>query len=187
MATKQPTRSPSITRRARAAPGANGAVSTLPPHALDLARLRDESLTLLRRRARLSAAASVVPLPGVDALADVTLLLELLPKITERFGLAPDQMEALDAAQYSVAMKAIRTLGPTLIGKVVTTSVVVALAKRVGVTLTAKQAGKYVPIIGSAAAAVLGYTAFMTLGKRHIEQCVAVRQAIANGDRPARA
>ncbi len=156
------------------------ALSAAPPHALELEGLRRESLGMLRRRARLSAVASVVPLPGIDAVADIAMLADLLPKITSRFGLGADQLDQLDAARYAIAMKAIRRVGPTLIGKVVTTTVITAMAKTVGVRLTAKQASKYVPIVGSAVAAALGYTAFMALGKRHVDQCVAVRRALAD-------
>lgn len=167
-----PTKKPAITRH-------RTALSVVPPHAFEIERLRHESLAMLRRRARMSALASVVPLPGVDAVADIALLVDLLPKITSRFGLAPDQLGQLDAARYALTVKAIRRVGPTLIGKVVTAAVVATLAKTVGVRLTAKQATKYVPLVGTAVSAALGYTAFMVLGRRHVDQCVAVRSALA--------
>ena len=40
----------------------------------ELERLREESLALLRKRARVSAVASVVPLAGAEALAEFAML-----------------------------------------------------------------------------------------------------------------
>jgi len=140
--------------------------------------LRKSCLSMLRRRASLSAAASAVPVPGIDALTDIALMVEILPKISDRFGLSHRQIQTLDPTTLTLVLKSIRSLGPSLVGKVITKSVIVSVAKAVGIRVTAKQAAKYVPVIGTVGAAVLGYTAFMYVGKRHIEQCVAVRRAM---------
>ena len=154
-------------------------LSTIAPATLEeLAVIRQHCVTMLRRRATLSAVAAAVPVPGADALADVAMMLEILPKISGRFGLSAEQIETLDPKTAAFILGAIQSLGPSLIGRVITKTVVVSLAKSVGIRLTAKQAAKYAPIIGTAGAAALGYTAFMQIGKRHIEQCVFIRSSM---------
>ncbi len=145
----------------------------------ELAALKAQSLALLRRRARMSALASAVPLPGVDALADMALLLELLPNITEQFGLSEAQIQGLDPKVLSAVMKTIRGLGPTLIGKAVSKRLVISLAKGLGLRLTTRQVSKFIPLIGTLGAAVLGYSTFMAVGRRHIEQCIEVRRTVS--------
>ena len=167
------TKRPEIARRRPRAP--RTVEHPLPD---ELERLREESLALLRKRARVSAVASVVPVPGADALADLAMLTELLPKITERFGLSPVLLKSIDPRLSTAALTAIRNVGPTLIGKVVTKALVVAMAKSSATSAAARQVGKFVPVVGQVGAALLGYSAFMAVGKRHIAQCVEVRLAM---------
>ena len=66
------------------------------PSAIELAR-GDEKLVaavhrarrLIGRKALMAAAASAVPLPGVDWMADAALLSRLVPQISAEFGLCP--------------------------------------------------------------------------------------------------
>ena len=106
------------------------------------------------------------------------MMLEILPKISYRFGLSVEQIETLDPTTAAFILGAIQSLGPSLIGRVITKAVVLSLAKSVGIRMTAKQAAKYAPIIGTAGAAAPGYAAFMQIGKRHIEQCVFIRSSM---------
>lgn len=53
----------------------------------DLERVRAESRSLVTRRSLMSAGAAVVPIPGVDLVADFGLLTTLLPNISEMFHL----------------------------------------------------------------------------------------------------
>ena len=59
---------------------------------LDQARQRCQKL--VSRRALVSAAAAVVPIPGVDVSTDVAILLQLIPAINEEFGLSPSKINA---------------------------------------------------------------------------------------------
>jgi hypothetical protein len=51
---------------------------------------------MVTSRAGLSAGAAMVPIPGADIGADVTLLLEMIPAINRKFGLTPEQIDQLD-------------------------------------------------------------------------------------------
>jgi uncharacterized protein (DUF697 family) len=131
---------------------------------------------LLNRRALVGAAASAVPLPGVDFAVDAALLANLLPEINARFGLTPHQLERLPAHERQKVQKAVSVVGSMVIGRLVTRELVLRLAKTVGLRMSAKQAARYVPIAGQAVAAVMGYAALRYLGEEHIKDCVRVVQ-----------
>lgn len=129
---------------------------------------------LLHRRALIGAAASTVPIPGVDWLVDAALLSRLLPRISEEFGLSPAQLDALDPLKREQVQKAVAMVGSVLIGKIVTRDMVMRLARVVGMRMSTKQVAKYVPLFGQLAAAGLGYAVLRYLGERHIQDCVRV-------------
>lgn len=133
---------------------------------------------LLNRRAIMAAAASAVPIPGLDWAVDAALMARLIPAINEEFGLTPQQIDKLPDAKREEVQKALAVVGSVVVGRFVTRDLVVTMAKSVGKRLTAQQAAKYVPLAGQAVSAVLGYSAVRYLGEEHIKDCVRVaRQA----------
>ena len=68
----------------------------LPKSKTELDAIRDECKSMVTKRAGLSGAAAVVPVPGADIGADVMLLLEMIPMINRKFGLSPEQIDDLD-------------------------------------------------------------------------------------------
>lgn len=132
------------------------------------------SRRLLARKALVGAAASAIPLPGLDWAADAALLTRLVPQISAEFGLSVTQIEHLAPHQRERVQKAAAAVGALLVGKLVTRELLFRLARHAGVRLTAKQATKYVPFAGQIVSAVLGYTALRTLGEQHIKDCVRV-------------
>ena len=139
---------------------------------LDAVRLHCKAM--VRKRAIASSGMALVPLPGVDIAADVGLLLELLPSINRQFSLTPEQIERLDPQFKSFLYGVIKTTGSRVAGHMVTQQVVIALLKKVGVRLTAKQALKFIPFAGQAAAAALSASAMLLIGHAHIEECYAI-------------
>ena len=129
---------------------------------------------LLNRRAMVAAAASAVPVPGLDWAVDAALLSRLVPEINAQFGLTPEQLDKLPHHKREQAQKAIGAIGSMLIGKFITRDLVVRAAKTVGLRLTAGQVVRYVPLAGQAVSALLGYTAIRYLGEAHIKDCVRV-------------
>lgn len=133
---------------------------------------------LLNRRALMAAAASTVPVPGVDWALDAALMSRLIPAINAEFGLTPEQIAKLPDAKREQVQKALAVVGSVVVGRVVTRDLVVSMAKSLGKRLTVQQAAKYVPLAGQAVSAVLGYSAVRYLGEEHIKDCVRVaRQA----------
>jgi hypothetical protein len=129
---------------------------------------------LLNRRALFGAAASAVPVPGLDWAVDAALLSRLVPAINAEFGLTPEQIGRLPAHKRDDVQKAVAVVGSMLIGRFITRDVVIRVAQAAGKRLAAKQAARYVPIAGQAVAAVMGYTALRYLGEEHIKDCVRV-------------
>lgn len=156
------------------------------PQAAPASRTPDPTDAIVRRcrrlvtqRALLAAGVAMVPVPGLDWLTDVGVLVKLLPEINHAFGLSPDQIERLAPDRRLVVYKAISTGGGLLVGKLVTRELVIQVLKIVGVRLTTQQAAKYVPIAGQAVSALLTYGALRYVCDQHIRQCQAVARTLA--------
>lgn len=137
----------------------------------------ERSRRLLHRRALVAAAASSIPLPGLDWAVDAALLSRLVPKINAAFGLTPAQIDGLTPHKREQVQKAVSMVGSVLIGKFITRELVIRATQTVGMRLTAKQVAKYVPLAGQAVAAALGYATLRYLGEQHLRDCVRVVQA----------
>jgi hypothetical protein len=135
------------------------------------------SRKLLNRRALVGAAASTLPVPGLDWAVDAALLSRLVPAINAQFGLTPAQLDQLPAHKREQVQKALAMVGSVLIGKFITRDIVIRMAQTLGKRLTVGQAAKYVPLAGQAISAIMGYTAVRYLGEEHIKDCVRVAQA----------
>jgi uncharacterized protein (DUF697 family) len=133
---------------------------------------------LVSQRALLAAGVAVVPIPGIDWVTDVGVLVRLLPRINAEFGLSPAQIERLAPERQLVVYKAISAAGGLVVGKVITREVVLKLLKLVGVRLTTQQAAKYVPLAGQAISAALTYSALKYVCEQHIGQCMAVARQL---------
>lgn len=139
------------------------------------------------RRALVAAGVAMVPVPGIDWVTDVGVLVTLLPEINREFGLSPDQIERLAPDRRLVVYKAISAGGGMLIGRVLTRDLVLRMLKLVGVRLTAQQAAKFVPLAGQAVSAALTYTALRFVCEQHIKQCMAVARQLRQLPAPERA
>jgi uncharacterized protein (DUF697 family) len=133
----------------------------------------------VKQRALLAAGVAVVPVPGLDWLTDVGVLVKLLPEINHAFGLSPEQIERLAPERRLVVYKAISAGGGLLVGRLVTRELVLAVLKLVGVRLSTQQAAKFVPIAGQALSAALTFGALRYVCEQHIGQCIAVRRQLA--------
>jgi uncharacterized protein (DUF697 family) len=151
----------------------------LPAEGHDPGAVAERCRKMVKRRALVAAGVAMVPLPGLDWLTDIGILVELLPRINAAFGLSPEQIERLAPDRRIVVYKAISTGGGLLIGKVVTRELVLWMLKLVGVRLTTQQAAKFVPIAGQAVSAALTYSALRYVCEQHIRQCMEVQRLLA--------
>ena len=130
------------------------------------------------RKAMLAAGVAMIPVPGLDWITDVGLLVRLLPEISAAFGLSPAQIDRLAPDRRIVVYKAISASGGLLVGKLITRELVIRMVQMVGVRLTTQQAAKFVPIAGQAVSAALTYTALRYVCEQHIKQCMAVARQL---------
>ncbi len=151
----------------------------MPAEGQDLQAVAQRCRGMVRRRALVAAGVAMVPLPGLDWLTDIGLLVELLPRINTAFGLSPAQIERLAPDRRVVVYKAISAGGGMLIGKIITRDLVITLLKLVGVRLTTQQAAKFVPLAGQAVSAALTYSALKYVCEQHIQQCLSVSRQLA--------
>ena len=133
---------------------------------------------LVNRRALMAAGVAMVPVPGLDWLADVSVLVKLIPEINRAFGLTPEQVERLSPDRRLVVYKAISAGGSLVMGKLVTRELIMTMLKLVGVRLTTQQAAKYVPIAGQAVSAALTFSSLKFVCEQHIQQCVSVSEQL---------
>ena len=149
-------------------------LGAMPSTPLALQQAVERSRAKLHKRALVGGAVSAVPIPGLDWAVDAALLSKLLPDISHEFGLAPEQIDALDPSMREQVEKAVAMVGSVLIGKLLTQHMILRMARSVGVRMGAKQFAKFVPFAGQAIAAAVGYGALRYLGQRHINDCVRV-------------
>ena len=133
---------------------------------------------LVTKRALLAAGVAMVPLPGIDWITDVGVLVKLLPEINRAFGLTPEQIERLAPERKLVVYKALSAGSGMLIGRLVTRELVIRMLKVVGVRLTTQQAAKFVPIAGQAVSAALTFSALKYVCEQHIRQCMSVARQL---------
>ena len=157
----------------------------VPGSERDIEAVARQCRRLVTRRALVAAGVAVVPVPGLDWLTDVGILVRLIPEINAAFGLTPEQIERLAPERRLAVYKAVSAGGSLVIGKLVSRDLVLRLVRLVGVRLTTQQAAKYVPIAGQAISAALTFSALKLVCEQHIRQCMAVsRQLLLEAPAP---
>lgn len=145
----------------------------------DIAAVARQCRRLVTKRALLAAGVAAIPVPGIDWVTDVGVLLKVIPEINGRFGLTPEQIDRLAPDRRLAVFKAISAGGSVLIGRLVTRDLLLTVLKTVGIRLTSKQAAKVVPIAGQAVSAVLTFSALKYVCEQHIRQCIEVSRQLA--------
>jgi uncharacterized protein (DUF697 family) len=144
----------------------------------EIEAIRVRCRKMVTKRALASAGVALVPVPGADIVADVTLLVQLIERINQEFGLTPTQIERLNPQRRFAVYRAVVGFGGAMVGRVITRDLVISALRVVGVRLTAKQATRWVPVAGQATAAAISFGAMRYIGNSHIDDCVHVVDAL---------
>lgn len=144
----------------------------------DLERIKKDCKRMVIQRATASGGAAMVPVPGTDFLADVSILMQLLPAINKKFGLSEGQLSGLDNRTKAYIYGYITAIGSRTIGKIISREIVFQLLKKVGKRVASKQVVKFVPLIGQGMAAALSFSAMRRAGYSHIHDCYEVAKKI---------
>jgi uncharacterized protein (DUF697 family) len=160
----------------------------MPDSPTEIDAVAAQCRSLVKRRALMAAGVSVIPIPGLDWVTDIGVLLKVIPDINRAFGLTEAQIERLAPDRRLAVYKAISAGGSMLVGKLITRDLVLRALRIVGVRLTTQQAAKFVPIAGQALSAALTYSALKYVCEQHIRQCMDVsKQLMVGHAKPATA
>jgi uncharacterized protein (DUF697 family) len=154
-------------------------LALLPVSSEDIERVRERCRGLVRKRAAISAGVSVIPVPGVDIVADLSSFAVMVEEINRAFGLSPEQIDRLQPRMRIAAYQAVAAIGSTLVGKIVTKELVLKVLQKSGAKLAAKSAAKIVPLAGQVASAAIGFALFRQMGYQHIDPCPGVGRVVA--------
>ncbi|MDO5667020.1 MAG: hypothetical protein Q4G44_04260 [Alcaligenaceae bacterium] len=153
-------------------------VQNLSIEELHLLKIRDECYELVSSSSFFSGAVAAVPIPGIDIATDVSILMNLIPKINKKFGLSAEQIEALDPQLKEMTLIAITKIGTALIGKLITREAVIKTVTTAGAKAatagTAKTGFKFVPFLGPVLAGGISYGAMRFVGRSHVNDCYKV-------------
>lgn len=144
----------------------------------ELDRVRAECRKLVTKRSLMAAGAAVVPIPGADIVADISLLATMLPDISKRFQLDHEQVEKLEPQVAEKVFVVAASMGNNVIGRMVTKRLATVLLRRVGIRVATASVAKYVPFVGSSIAAGIGFGAMKLVGNSHIEDCYRTAKAL---------
>lgn len=140
----------------------------------ELDQVRAECYAMVKKRASLSAGTSAIPTPGIDIAADITILMELIPAINSKFGLAQDQIGKYDHQLKQIIYQVVKRAGLALIGQEITKTLVIQALRKIAGQTVAKQVLKLAPVVGWAANAAIGFVAMRYVGNSHVDDCYAV-------------
>jgi uncharacterized protein (DUF697 family) len=145
----------------------------------DLDDIRADCRRQVNKRAAMSGVVAALPIPMVDAAADLGLLMRLLPKISAEFALTPQEIERLDPESRAVVYTTIKSLGDSFVGKFVTQRMLMAVLARMGGKVASKSVAKYAPVVGQATAASISFWLMRHIGHKHVDDCYKVARARA--------
>lgn len=119
-----------------------------------------------------SATNAFNPLPGVDIGIDVAILVKLFASLRSSYGLTDQKLKSMDFTVPALA---------PLVNNIIEYSAkegIVALLKRFAARETAKTVTKYIPFVGQAIAATIGYGITRMAGMSYLEDCHNLAKAI---------
>jgi uncharacterized protein (DUF697 family) len=133
---------------------------------------RQAAKRLIRMYARLAAANSLNPIPGLDVGIDAGILAALHHSITANYGLAKEQAQTLGKKPkpqgylFPVLQSITERFGSTL-----TRDAIAAILKRLGAECVARETTKWFPVVGTVISATVGYQITYRFGEKVLEDC----------------
>jgi len=120
-----------------------------------------------------AAANALNPVPGVDVAVDLSILVALFKEIREDFGLSDDLLSHLRESSISTLSRL-----ANILVKYATKEGILILLKKFATKETVKEFAKYVPWVGQALAAGLGYAITSNAGKSYLDDCYNLAEAL---------
>jgi GTP-binding protein EngB required for normal cell division/uncharacterized protein (DUF697 family) len=137
-----------------------------------LERKREAAEKIVNLQAALAAANGINPIPGVDVGVDLTIIYTMFKTIRDEYGLNDDTLQI-----YKMGVPAIAQLANSAL-KYASKEGILILLKRYAGRQTVKEVSKYIPFIGQAIAATLGFGITYQAGMSYLEDCHTLAQSI---------
>jgi GTP-binding protein EngB required for normal cell division len=125
---------------------------------------RDLSTRLVSRYAALSAANGLNPIPGLDISVDLGLLYKMSTDIQEIYGLKKEQIHYSSSLLTDNKSKLIIAKAVQFTSKYVGKEAILLLLKKAGLSFAGKGISKWIPFVGQAIAAGLGFKLTSSIG-----------------------
>lgn len=158
-------------------PAAEKLPSTIDPD-LNLEQVKKECQDMVKKYAKYSAGAAIIPVPFVDMAIDAGILSQILPEISARFGLISERQSAIDLNTKQVHWHEMKDRAVDFAGLMATRGVVNKTVQSYGGRIVAKQVTKFIPLGGQMVAATMGYMIFKKIANDHINQCYKLAKSI---------
>jgi len=113
-----------------------------------------------------SAANAINPIPGADIAVDLSILVKLFAEIREAYGLSDDFLGKLKQSAIPIVSR----LANNVVQYAAKEGILLLLKSSLG-RQTVKMSAKYIPFIGQAIAASLGYAITSNVGNSYLDNC----------------
>lgn len=120
-----------------------------------------------------SAANGINPIPGADVAVDLSILVKLFAEIREAYGLSDDFLGKLKQSAIPIVSR----LANNVVQYAAKEGILLLLKSFLG-RQTVKTFAKYIPFIGQAIAAGLGYAITSNVGNSYLDNCHDLAQQI---------
>lgn len=125
---------------------------------------RDLSTKLISRYAALSAANGLNPIPGLDVSVDLGLLYKMSTDLQEIYGLKKEQIHYSSSLLGNNKSKLIVAKAVQFASKYIGKEAILLLLKKAGMSFAGKEISKWIPFVGQAIAAGLGFKLTTSIG-----------------------
>jgi len=148
-----------------------------------LQKKREIAIDIINYRAIVAAINGVNPIPGVDVAVDVAILLNLSKEIQDIYGLNEEHAKSLEKRiGDSIVITKIKNNIASFASKFLIKEGILILLKRFGTSLAAKEVIKYIPFLGQAIAAGIGYKLTRSFGEELLDDAENIaRQVLEAG------
>jgi small GTP-binding protein len=115
--------------------------------------------------AGVSAAANMVPVPGLGIAVDISSVLKAMKEIRSDFNLTDARMD-----KFAHLMPGVGQLIKQFVNYA-TSEGAMLLLKRVGASAAVAEASKYIPVLGTVAAGAVSFAAILLVLRKYIDDC----------------
>lgn len=147
---------------------------------IDLEKVKRECGELVKKEAKISAVAAIVPVPFMDLVVDAGLLTKLLPQIEAKFGLVDPAQQAVNLDDKH-GFAHFKDQAVDIAGLVLTRSIAKKTFQGFGGRIIAKQVAKFIPFGGQLVAGTIGYLMFKKIADDHIAKCYEQAKQLQQG------